>query len=86
MSEPVLVGSVNFDDEIARFEFDDLQPVVTIEETFGVSCALERPSVSSPYGFVRLRIIHDCTGRAFLYRRDDAGTTYFSVRWLGGIA
>lgn len=86
MNQQNLVGSVHFDDELARFQFDDLRPIVSILETVGVSCVLDRPAVSSPYGIVVLRIVHDYGGRAFLYRSDDAETTRFEVRWVAGAA
>lgn len=76
-----LVGSTtaNHEDGDEKIALEDLKPTTQILHLPGVSASIDKPSASSPYGVLRLRIINDAGGRAFVYRQDTDEVTTFKV-------
>ena len=80
----VLVGSTtesNLGGGDDKIELDDLLPTTEIEHLSGISCSMDKPYQSAPHGTIRVRIIQDAGGRAFVWRKDDTenGVTRFKV-------
>lgn len=80
------VGKCDFDTETKKIEIKNLRPRAMWDHIgIGVSASLDRPSVASDTGVVTLRIIHDHSCCAYLFRKDTHDTTHFNVQ-LGSAA
>lgn len=52
------------------WQMTDLFETTEIQQLEGVSVTMDKPAVSSKYGVLRARMIHDFGARAYIFRRD----------------
>lgn len=83
------VGTIeaHHEDGENRIVLSDLKPNVKVDiQGTGVSAALDKPFAHAPEAVLRGRILHDSSGRAYVYRKDEGDITYLYVSRMGHYA